>query len=592
MLKRENLTADLCVIGGGMAGICTAIAAAREGINVVLVHERPVLGGNASSEVRMWVCGAQGENNRETGIIEEIMLESLHKNPTKNYHVWDALLYDFVKREKNITLLLNCTCMDAKCNSGEYAHGRTIEIESVSAYQLTTQKFFDIKARFFADCSGDSILAPLTGAAFRLGRESADEFGENTHVKAADTKVMGTTCLLQGRETEKPVKFTPPGFAKKLTDEDFKNRPMDLYNADENFWYLELGGNTDTIGDAEKVKDELLGLSFGAWDYLKNNMPGNENWELEFMSFIPAKRESRRMTGEYIVTQNDITCGTVFEDTVAYGGWSLDDHEPDGYYHKGEPNTSIDTPAPYCLPYRALYSKNVSNLLFAGRNISMTHAAMSSIRVMATCGILGQAAGTAAAVAVGHDCSLHDVYLKHTEELRGRLMDNDCFIPYYKRNISELCKNTAVIGGSAKMKDGEDRPNRIYASKDCGASVENGKSIEYRFSAPEKINAIHIVFDSDLNRVTLPGDWVERTHATRSNILLSSPQMHMPETLCREFELTVECESGEEEKFRYMDNIKRSYHFNIGKSVRSISLKPLSNWGGSRSTNIFSFDFN
>lgn len=251
MLKREKLTADLCVVGGGMAGICTAIAAAREGIKVVLVHERPVLGGNASSEVRMWVCGAQGDNNRETGIIEEIMLENLQKNPTKNYHIWDALLYDFVKREKNITLLLNCTCMDASCNSGEYGHGRTIEIESVSAYQLITQKFFDIEAKSFADCSGDSILAPLTGADFRLGRECADEFGENTHVKAADTKVMGTTCLLQGRETEKPVKFTPPGFAKKLTDEDFKNRPMDLYNTEENFWYLELGGNTDTIGEAE-----------------------------------------------------------------------------------------------------------------------------------------------------------------------------------------------------------------------------------------------------------------------------------------------------------------------------------------------------
>ena len=188
MLKREKLTADLCVVGGGMAGICTAIAAAREGIKVVLVHERPVLGGNASSEVRMWVCGAQGDNNRETGIIEEIMLE----------------------------------------------------IESVSAYQLTTQKFFDIEAKSFADCSGDSILAPLTGADFRLGRDCADEFGENTHVKAADTKVMGTTCLLQGRETEKPVKFTPPGFAKKLTDEDFKNRPMDLYNTEENFGILSL----------------------------------------------------------------------------------------------------------------------------------------------------------------------------------------------------------------------------------------------------------------------------------------------------------------------------------------------------------------
>ena len=168
MLERRKVNADLCVVGGGMAGIAAAIAAAREGIKVALVHERPVLGGNASSEIRMWICGAQGQNNRETGILEEILLENLYRNPTKNYYLWDTLLYDFVRREKNIELLLNTTCNDAECESGDFGDGRNVRIKKISAYQLTTQRFIDVEAKFYADCSGDSILAPLTGAEFRI----------------------------------------------------------------------------------------------------------------------------------------------------------------------------------------------------------------------------------------------------------------------------------------------------------------------------------------------------------------------------------------------------------------------------------------
>ena len=124
MLEKVKLQTDLCVVGGGMAGICAAISAARSGIKVVLMHEKPVLGGNASSEIRMWICGAKGENNRETGILEEIDLENMYRNPTKSYAIWDTVLYDFVRREKNITLLLNCACMDARVEEGSFASCR------------------------------------------------------------------------------------------------------------------------------------------------------------------------------------------------------------------------------------------------------------------------------------------------------------------------------------------------------------------------------------------------------------------------------------------------------------------------------------
>ncbi|MEE1223733.1 MAG: FAD-dependent oxidoreductase, partial [Clostridia bacterium] len=154
-----------------------------------------------------------------------------------------------------------------------------------------------------------------------------------------------------------------------------------------------------------------MSLASGTWDYIKNSGKFNsENWELDFLGFLPGKRESRRMCGEYMITQRDISDGKVFEDEVAYGGWPLDDHFPGGFYHKGVPNTNYKTPAPYSLPYRALYSENVENLFFAGRNISMTHMAMSSIRVMATCALLGEAVGKAVAIAVKNSITPHDVY--------------------------------------------------------------------------------------------------------------------------------------------------------------------------------------
>ena len=210
MLTNKTITADLCVVGGGMAGICAAISAAREGAKVALIHERPVLGGNASSEIRIWISGAHGRDNRETGILEEIMLENLYRNPTKNYCIWDSILYDFVKREKNITLLLNCTCMDAQTDCGDFEYGRTVKIKSIKAYQMTTQTFFTVNAKYYADCSGDSILAPLTGAEYRYGREDKTEFNEKTYVDKPDKMVMGMSCLLEARETTQKVKFTPP----------------------------------------------------------------------------------------------------------------------------------------------------------------------------------------------------------------------------------------------------------------------------------------------------------------------------------------------------------------------------------------------
>jgi len=592
MLNKKIVECDLCVVGGGMSGMCAAISAAREGLKVVLMHERPVLGGNASSEIRMWICGAKGRDNRETGILEEIALENLYRNPTKNYAIWDTVLYDFVKREDNITLLLNCTCMDADVEKGEFGFGRNTKIKSVTGYQMTTQCFYEIKSKFFCDSSGDSILAPLCGAEFRIGRECDAEFGEDTAVKESDNMTMGMSCLIQGRETNQNIDFIPPSWGKALKREYHENRKPDLYNDYENFWYLELGGDRNTIDDTEILRDELVGLAVSTWDYIKNSGEYDaEKWDIDFLGFLPGKRESRRMCGEYMITQRDISDGTVFEDEIAYGGWPIDDHFPGGFYHKGAANTDISTPAPYSIPYRALYSKNVENLYFAGRNISMTHTAMSSIRVMATCALLGEAVGKAAAVAVKKEYTPHEVYLNDIDVLQKLLMNEDCFLPSKTREISDICLN-AVLSTDNVLRNGQDRAHRIYKydSRSCSYIASVGEEITYKFDSAF-VSSVHIVFDSDLNRDTLPGSECERTHSMRANIRLDSPQMHMPETLCREFRL-IGCFGGAEyEILNVKDNRRRAYHVNINKHLDKLILIPERVWGEGAEIPVISFDF-
>ncbi len=594
MLKKKVLECDLCVVGGGMSGLCAAISAAREGLSVVLMHERPVLGGNASSEIRMWICGAQGENNRETGIIEEIALENLYRNPTKNYAVWDTVLYDFVKREKNITLLLNCSCMDAEVTEGCFEHGRSKKITSVTGWQMTTQCFYEVRAKYFCDSSGDSILAPLTGAEFKIGREGKNEFSEDTDREASDKFTMGMSCLIQGRETAKEIEYKAPECATPLTEENFNHRNLNIKSDYENYWYLELGGDRNTIDDSEDIRDELLGLATGTWDYIKNSGKFDaKTWELDFLGFLPGKRESRRMVGEYMISQGDISDGVVFPDEVAFGGWPLDDHFPGGFYHKGAPNTNRMTPAPYSIPYRSLYSKNVENLFFAGRNISMTHMAMSSIRVMATCALLGEAVGKAASLAAKNSLTPHGVYLEKTKELQKLLLDEDSFLPHIKREISAICKK-ARLNGAESLRNGEDRIHKIYGKEkeETVFLVKAGSEIGYDFEKSE-VKSIHIVFDSDLNRETLPGSECEKLHSTRANTRLDSPVMHMPKTLCREFVLAGELNGIRKELLKISDNRKRSYHIEIGENFDRLCLIPLKSWDDeAKEVPVISFDFN
>ncbi len=560
-MKTINYETELCVIGGGLSGLCCAIAASRHGIKTVLVHDRSVLGGNASSEIRMHICGARGKDNRETGIIEEIILENFYQNKGLKFAVWDSVLYEKAILEPNLTLLLDSSCLDATMN------GDTIE--SIKAWQSNAETFHIVKAMYFADCSGDSILSTLTGAEFMYGREAKADFDETIPPEKADKKTMGMSCLLQIRETDHKVEFIKPEWA--YTYETDADLPYKSHDIGTNFWWLEIGGEWDCIHDTNRCRDELLKIAYGVWDHMKNKGDhGVENWELEWIGMLPGKRESRRYVGECIVTQNDVELEGRFSDIVAYGGWSMDDHFPAGFYYKdGFPTIFHPAPSPWGLPLRCMISKNIKNLTFAGRNISVTHAALSSSRVMATCALLGQALGTAVAQAVDTNEDIRNI---DVAVLQQTLMDDDCYIPWQEREVSALSKKAEC--SHKVVCNGKDR-----GDENCYKNI-NPAAITYTFQKDTAVSGIRLVFDSDLNR-----DY--ENMPCRYN--LAEERFKLPETLIKEYVIEGVKEDGSVEKITVCNNRRRLVKHNVDWCVKEVRLIPIKTHG-SDNFRIFGFE--
>lgn len=573
-------SADLCVVGGGMAGLCAAVAAARHGAKVVLMQERPMLGGNASSEIRMWICGAHGANNRETGILEEIMLENLYRNPALNFHIWDGILLEWARREENLTLLLNCTCTSCEMSGNRIA--------SVTGWQMTTQTWRKVEAKLFADCSGDSVLAPLSGAKFRVGREARSEFDEDIEPEQADRHTMGLSLLIQAREQSRPCGFTPPKWAYHFTAEQLCHRLPNMEDPMENFWYLELGGMEDSIADTEKIRDELLKTAYGVWDYVKNapeNKEKNKYWQLDFLGILPGKRESRRYEGDLMLNQRQVQAGGVFPDVVAYGGWPMDDHDPMGFHGQAHPNVNHPTPAPYGIPYRCLYSRNVENLLFAGRNISATHAAMSSTRVMGTCAILGQAMGTAAALALQAETSPRGVYETQMDQLQQTLLWDDCFLPGISRKVSPLALRARLDPAHEPLRRGRDRDR---AGEEAGVSLEKGARVEYHLEKPAFVREARVIFDSFLDRELLNRLPLRNMLCNRARNL---PEARLPESLVRAYRLEAITAAGERLLLAEDDQSHcRRLCVPVNAEISALRLTCLDTWGAEK-CRVFSFDF-
>ncbi len=497
-LRRMEVKTDVVVVGGGMSGIAAAVAAARQGVQVVLVNDRPVLGGNASSEIRVTVNSPHCERN--TGIVEEILIDNRYYNPQESYATWDHVLYDYVTREENITLMLNTSAIKAVTKGDK--------IKSVICWQMNTETEVTLEAPIFIDCTGDGIVGASAGAEYRTGRESKEEFGEKYAPDEADGWVMGESIMMITRKLDQPVPFNPPTYAKPYTPSKAPQRTI-VGDLKEGFWWIELGSNSDIIAERPQSTHELMAYFYGVWDYVKNSgkYPQSANLAIEWVGSLPGRRESRRLMGDYILTEGDMTSYKEFEDAVAWGGWSLDEHCPGGILSPDEPASYFHAhfKRPYQVPYRTLYSRNIDNLFFAGRNVSVSHIALSSTRIIETCMAMGQATGVAAAICIENNELPRGVYNNHIKELQERMMRQDYYIPYLpaedKDNLAKSAKITASStssGAVEKMIDGvaRDEQGEIHHWMSKGTEAV----LELAWDAPVALSSVELKFDTNVLR--------------------------------------------------------------------------------------------
>lgn len=503
---------DVVVAGGGLAGCMAAVTSARLGAKTVLVQDRPVLGGNGSVEILVPPVGFWPHTNvdpldpRETGLIEEV--RGLGNQRTEEAKLYSGRLLRLVMAEPNLTLHLNTRVMGVEQQLPSV-------IRAVTAVDVRNGQRMRFGGRMFIDCTGDSVVGVAAGAEYRHGREPRSMYGESMAPEVADAKTMGNSLKYFSQPTGSPQPFESVPWAMEFDRcEDFTpGRHPRLSQEIEWQWMIELGGTQDTYRDAEEIRDDLLRLMYGMWDHLKNHCPKYRdqaaNHKLVWMAHVAGKRENRRLIGDYILTQNDIARQTLFTDRVAYGGWGVDDHYPEGFFYKGPPAQHDYKAWPHSIPYRSLYSKNVDNLLMAGRNVSASHVAMSATRVMLTCAVMGQAAGTAAAMCVEHQTTPRGLYQspKDLEELQQQLLkDGTHLIDLANRDPRDLAPAATATASSQRT-----RPTgevmRAASVINGFARAAAGKTnawgpeatdaqpwVELAWDQPKAFNLVHVTF--------------------------------------------------------------------------------------------------
>ncbi|HEY9294065.1 MAG TPA: FAD-dependent oxidoreductase [Microlunatus sp.] len=454
--RTERLDAQLVIVGGGLAGTCAAITAARAGVRVILVQDRPVLGGNSSSEVRLWVLGAtahMGNNNRfarEGGVVDEILVENTYRNPDGNPLIFDTILLEKVVTEPNVTLLLNTAMTDVQMD--ESAAGQ--RIRGVAAFCSQNSTRYEITADLFLDSSGDGALAFLSGAAFRMGAEAESEFGEKFAPEEEFGDLLGHSMYFYSKDVGHPVRFVPPSYALESLDEIPRARSFNTNVDGCRLWWIEWGGRLDTVHETETIKWKLWQVIYGVWDHLKNSgeFPDAENLTLEWVGTIPGKRESRRFEGLYMLRQDDVINQTQHDDAVAFGGWSIDLHPADGVFSEKPGSTHLHARGIYQIPYRCLVSQDVQNLFFSGRIISSSHVAFGSTRVMATSSHGAQAVALAAAICLRDGLMPADlVQPGPMAELQTRLLRTGQHIPQHVLQDPDDLVAAATITASSEL---------------------------------------------------------------------------------------------------------------------------------------------
>jgi len=495
----ERIAVDLLVIGGGMAGVAAALAGARHGLKTALINDRPVLGGNASSEIRVWVNGATGGRNnryaREGGIIEELQLENRYKNTDGNAHLWDAILLDAVSAEPLLQVFHLTVGYDCTVEGGR--------ITAVYARQLQSEREVEFVPAYVVEASGDGAVAAKAGAGYRWGREARDEFGEDWAPPVADRKTLGNSLMFYARDAGKPIPFVKPAIAK-----DFKaETPPRLRRANARegrckWWWIEYGGLLDTVHDAAEIHRELTGIVYGVWDYIKNSgkFPEATSLQLEWIGSVPGKRESRRFLGDHILKESEVVAQEFFPDSVAHGGWSIDLHPPKGFFDpENEGSKHWHLAGPYNIPFRTLYSKDLENLFLAGRLASCTHVAFGTTRVMSTLATMGQAAGTAAALAAKHGgLSAREVGVVHLDELQQALLRDDQWIPgVAAHDPADLAPGARVSASTAA--------ESVVLDADLAVRLETERYL--RLPAAGRVEAVDLLVEGEAGDVLTVEFW-------------------------------------------------------------------------------------
>ncbi len=444
---------DVVVVGGGLAGCGAAVSAARNGAKVALIQDRPVLSGNSSSEIQVPVmghCTWRDFNKYDpgiTGIIEEFY-------PRIGQTARSKEIEEIIRKEKNLSLFLNTRATDVEMTS-------QARIKSVLALIVKTGQRLRFTAPLFIDCTGQGWIGYWAKAEYRQGQEPRSEFNESLAPIKAGKKTMGNDLYnAEFLTLDKPVEFTCPQWAYQWkSPDDFEEydshvrideirrpenfdrpsrgkgrqpNPDDISGGTHHQWWLEYGGILDTIADAEKIRDELFRINIGLWNYAKNHNPNtiekNKNRQLTWLNYVCGVRESRRLIGDYIMSQAEYDNQIVHEDTVSFTDWGIDVHHPEGFWVRGNDCIHVYCNQRVSIPYRTLYSKNIDNLFMAGRCISVTHIALGGTRIMRTVSMTGQAAGTAAAIATWYNTEPRDIYKNHIEQLQQLLLKDGCYL--------------------------------------------------------------------------------------------------------------------------------------------------------------------
>jgi hypothetical protein len=576
---RIKLRTQVFIAGGGMAGVAAALAAARNGANVILCQDRPVLGGNASSEIRMHISGASSRGkelqteSRESGIIEEILQECAVRNPQRSASMLDLILYEKCRAESSLTLMLNTTVVGVRMDGNRIA--------AAYASRESTEDYFEIEADIFADCTGDGRLGFEAGARYTTGREAVEEFGEPAAEAMRDSHRLGSSLLFTAKNMGNPMPFIAPAWARKFTEDDLRFRGHNSW--EYGYWWLEFGGMLDTIKDNDAIRDELLAILMGVWDHIKNSglHPESENWALDWFGFLPGKRESRRFIGQHVLSQNDLEQAVDFDDVIAYGGWPMDTHPPGGIDAKDtKPCSQPTMPYMYGVPLRSLISENITNLMFAGRNLSATHIAFSSTRVMATCALIGEGLGTFAATAVTCGKTLEEAWRDRglVHKAQQQLLRQGVYLPGRLLEDRNLAAEAQIVasseqraGRAEQVVDRHTRavhgPNGVRPELTAPGThrwmsepADESPWLELRWSESVPIRTITLVLDVGLHRRLM------LTHQDSvHHKLVWGPQ---PETL-KEFKLLADTGDRVVEVAHVQNNYRRQLE--IGVQLADVS---------------------